>query len=445
LTGTAVLVLAGCGQGSGEPGATGSPTPTVSPSGGPSANPAGTGKPDDLGEDPPAPTPATLETSRVDVTPAPAGATGLALSGDGNHLAYLVQAPLSGHYRARLFVKDLTTARVRKVCVGPGGVAANKDCLAPQLSSDGHYVAFSTRADNLLEGDTNKKVDVFVRDLTAGTTTRVTRADGSQGDRSAYLTSISADGNKVAFVSVGSFDADHPVTALTEHSAGHVVYCYVKDLRGGKVTLLRGSAGDACQDTTGALLSPDGNTVAFANRSVDPNSDDPPQVQITDLRAGTTQGLTDRLRFELPEHNEVARFSAPSADGARIAFTVNKPSLGEDEETLPEREDATGLYVADLRSNKIIHTVGTSQGDPDRTASGPALSADGTYLVFSSTARGTAGLFRTDLDSGKIRRVVSMGPAGSGLRAGGVSDDGAAIALEYGAGGSRADVARLRD
>ncbi|HEY3603749.1 MAG TPA: hypothetical protein VGL04_03685, partial [Sporichthyaceae bacterium] len=189
LTGTAVLVLAGCGGGSGTPGAAGSATPTASASAAPT--PTFVAEPDDLGEDPPAPTPAPLQTGQVDLTPAPVGATGLAMSGDGNHLAYLVQAPLSGHYRARLYVKDLNTARVRKACVGPGGVAANKDCLAPQLSADGRYVAFSTRADNLLTGDTNKKVDVFVRDLTAGSTSRVTRADGSQGDRSAYLTSIS--------------------------------------------------------------------------------------------------------------------------------------------------------------------------------------------------------------------------------------------------------------
>src|SRR5438445_4606649 len=54
---------------------------------------------------------------------------------------------------------------------------ANGDASDPQLSADGRYLAFSSKASNLVSGDTNSKEDVFVRDLVAGTIERVSLAD----------------------------------------------------------------------------------------------------------------------------------------------------------------------------------------------------------------------------------------------------------------------------
>ena len=44
------------------------------------------------------------------------------------------------------------------------------------LSRDGRFVAFVSEATNLVAGDTNDSTDVFVRDLAAATTTRVSLA-----------------------------------------------------------------------------------------------------------------------------------------------------------------------------------------------------------------------------------------------------------------------------
>ena len=45
-----------------------------------------------------------------------------------------------------------------------GGVQANAQSFFPALSADGRWVAFISRADNLVAGDTNQQPDVFVRD-----------------------------------------------------------------------------------------------------------------------------------------------------------------------------------------------------------------------------------------------------------------------------------------
>ena len=53
----------------------------------------------------------------------------------------------------------------RRVSVGPGGLQANNRFSgSPALSADGRYVAFYSCASNLVAGDTNGTVDVFVRD-----------------------------------------------------------------------------------------------------------------------------------------------------------------------------------------------------------------------------------------------------------------------------------------
>src|SRR5690606_12380789 len=55
---------------------------------------------------------------------------------------------------------------------------------------------------NLVDGDTNNALDVFVRDLDAGTTERVSvSAAGKEGDASSGTPSISRDGRYVAFLS----------------------------------------------------------------------------------------------------------------------------------------------------------------------------------------------------------------------------------------------------
>ena len=43
-------------------------------------------------------------------------------------------------------------------------------CSFPAISADGRFVAFYSDATNLVRGDTNRSIDVFVRDRHTGTT-----------------------------------------------------------------------------------------------------------------------------------------------------------------------------------------------------------------------------------------------------------------------------------
>lgn len=64
-------------------------------------------------------------------------------------------------------------ARTQLLSVGLNGAIPNGRSDGGAMSADGRYVAFTSQASNLVEGDTNNAEDVFLRDLRTNTTTRV--------------------------------------------------------------------------------------------------------------------------------------------------------------------------------------------------------------------------------------------------------------------------------
>ena len=92
---------------------------------------------------------------------------------------------------------------VTRISLGPGGVQANDNSERPVISANGKFVVFESYATNLVAGDTNGQPDIFVRDVEAGVTERVSIANngeenvGIQSEPRVY--DISDDGRYVAF------------------------------------------------------------------------------------------------------------------------------------------------------------------------------------------------------------------------------------------------------
>mgnify|MGYP000958381256 FL=1 len=103
-----------------------------------------------------------------------------------------------------VFLRDLVAGTTVRVSLTDGDTAANGASSDAMISGDGTKVVFASGATNLVAGDTNAKRDVFVRDLVAGTTTRISRSGATQGNGASTAPSISDDGGEVAFETLAS-------------------------------------------------------------------------------------------------------------------------------------------------------------------------------------------------------------------------------------------------
>jgi subtilase family serine protease len=104
-----------------------------------------------------------------------------------------------------VFVHDRQTGATELVSVDSSGNQGNGDSEVRAISGDGRYVAFLSFASNLVPGDTNGFIDVFVHDRQTGQTTRVSvDSSGNQGNGDSYEPKISADGRYVTFDSLAS-------------------------------------------------------------------------------------------------------------------------------------------------------------------------------------------------------------------------------------------------
>jgi len=111
-------------------------------------------------------------------------------------------APPSASPARPLFPAAGATTRVSVASDGSQGNSWSQDS---SISADGRYVAFHSDASNLVSGDTNGDIDIFVHDRQTGQTTRVSvGSDGGQGNGWSSRPSISADGRYVAFDSLAS-------------------------------------------------------------------------------------------------------------------------------------------------------------------------------------------------------------------------------------------------
>lgn len=132
---------------------------------------------------------------------------GLALSADGRYVAFqseawnLVPNDANGS-QPDVFVHDSSTGTTVCVSVTAAGINGSFDSRAPSISASGRFVAFYSRSNNIGGGDSNGAEDVFVRDLLAGSTERISVDPlGANLTLASRDAAISADGAVVAFAS----------------------------------------------------------------------------------------------------------------------------------------------------------------------------------------------------------------------------------------------------
>jgi hypothetical protein len=153
----------------------------------------------------------TNTTERVSLTAVDGqanGSTGNAtISDDGRRVAFdhssLIAGGVIGEYN--VYVRDRTAGTTELVNLRSDETVPDDWAASPSISGNGNVVMFTSGATNLVGGDTNGKPDVFVRDLTAGTTELVSDPDisGQFAEGAGTVPrGINDDGSRVLFNSL---------------------------------------------------------------------------------------------------------------------------------------------------------------------------------------------------------------------------------------------------
>ncbi len=286
-----------------------------------------------------------------------------------------------------VFVRDLMAGTTTLVSLDSAGAAGNGSSDSGVITPDGRYVVFRSNAGNLAASDTNGTFDVFVRDLSAGTTTLVSAnlAGTGAGNGPSAPDGISADGRHVMFGSSASNLVANDTNGLSD--------IFVRDLTTGTTTLVSvdstGSVSGNGDSYYGAI-SADGRYVAFQSRAsnlVANLTDGLEDVFVRDLKTGTTTLVSANLAGS-GGGNGFSYFGAMTPDGRRVVFESDATDL-----VATHTSFRQNVFVRDLASGTTtlvsVDNAGSGSGSGDSGSGG--ISPDGRYVPFWSFASSLVG------------------------------------------------------
>jgi Tol biopolymer transport system component len=310
-----------------------------------------------------------------------------ALSGDGRYVAFnsLGNMLVAGDTNGTLdvFVHDRQLGTTERVSLSSTGTQGNGDSGAPTISADGRYVAFWSRSDNLVPGDTNYGTDLFVRDRLQGTTELVdVDSAGAQSSGDVMRSAISADGRWVVF---GSTASD-----LVPNDTNGVQDIFVHDRQSGATERVSvdSSGLEANNDSRSLAISADGRFVAFASDAsnlVTGDTNGVEDVFLRDRLLGTTERVS--VGASGAEGQAVSNFPALSADGRYLAFSSAANNLA-----AGDQNPWMDILVLDRSSGVLeLASVATDGAPANMNASYPAISSSGRVVAFVSRASSLVG------------------------------------------------------
>jgi uncharacterized repeat protein (TIGR01451 family) len=221
-----------------------------------------------------------------------------AISPDGRYVAFVTR-DIDTNFTSDVYLRDRVAATTTRISVAQVGDTTN-DSDSPAVGvapGGGAIVAFASSSDNIVAADTDGVGDVFVRDVAAGTSERVSVNSNEQPGTGGFGfgargPSISNDGRYVAF----SSDAAN-FTAVAQ--TGGFMDVFVRDRQATTTTLVSADAagGEADAQSEGASISAGGGFVAFASFASDlvAESGGNPLLQdayVRDVAAGTTERVS---------------------------------------------------------------------------------------------------------------------------------------------------------
>ncbi|HYV34918.1 MAG TPA: hypothetical protein VE988_04385, partial [Gemmataceae bacterium] len=329
-----------------------------------------------------------------------------------------------------IFVKNLASNATTIVSTDSGGAQINNSAQGPAVTISGGgiiYAAFETGATNLVSGDTNNNVDIFVKNLSTGTTTRVsTNNAGSQATGSSGSAALGINGNGDV-VAVYSSVASNLVPGDTNG----VQDAFVKNLTTGAVSALTRMPSVLLLAGANATLrhgvSPNARYVAFNSSAInvvpgDTNSTDDGFLRDT-LLGTTSRVTTDSSGAQANGSSVVSAIAVDAGSSMYVCISSYATNL-----VSGDTNGVSDVFVKNLTTGIVSRVSTTSAGgqaNGDSYAGDMVIDSSGTiYVVFASSANNLVpgdtnngdDIFLKNLSTGAITRVStsSAGSQGNG-------------------------------
>ncbi len=311
------------------------------------------------------------------------------LSADARRVAFISAATNltpgeDGNGRLRdVFVYDQGTGAVQLVSVAPGGEAADRSSRQPVLDADGSHVAFTSRATNLVAGDGNRFSDVFVSVPDAGLVRASVTPDGREADGASYDPDLSADGRLLVFTSRAANLVPGDTNDGEDVFVRNMVTGSIALVSAGR----RGERADG--DSSAPAISPDGRYVSFssdASNLVAGDRNGREDVFRRDLATGRTKLISVARGGGGGQNRQLAggraQVSDISRNGRFVVFESDATNLaGRD------RNRSTDIFLRDnVRGSTRRVSVSTTNEEGGGASYLPTITPDGRYVAFASRA-----------------------------------------------------------
>lgn len=336
----------------------------------------------------------------------------------------------------QVFVRDMETDSRLLVSRARDGGGGNGDSGWPSISADGTRIVYTSGADNLVRGDTNGAADIFMYDTTTGTTTLISRApNGDPANRRSFLATISADGTSIVFTS--------SATNIVRGS-GDFDNVFIYDIAADTTRLVtRPPDGSAANYySVAGSISGDGTRVTYrsgASNLVRNDTNGRDDVFLYSATTDTNKLISRTSAGESANGDSVT--SVISADGTTVAYYSYANNLVHDDENF-----IADIFVYDVATASTTLISRGRDGQPANSDSYyPSISGDGTLIAYTSLATDLVAadeyagsdIFVYDTTSGSTRLITKAldgSAASDGSDRASISVDGTHVGYE-----SRAD------
>ena len=339
------------------------------------------------------------------------------ISADGNWVVYhhgsenldMVNRPPAGcpkpaQTNTQIYRTNLLNGVTELVSVGSGGCYANDESSFPDISGDGRYVVYMSKATNVVVPDGNgAQQDIFLKDMATGATTivDVTTAGGAATGGSSSRPDISDDASTIVY----SSDATNLVPG-DNNGQGDCFVTKRANLRDQRLVSLT-SGGQQLNDFSyRCQLTANGSAMVFAsfasNAIAGTAMTRGQRIYVRDLGANTTKVVSRRA------NGTPALASRPdiSGNGACVVYQTSEAGV-----VAVDTDTQDDVFMYDMASGKTsILSVDRAGNQVSAATTRVVVNGDCTKVAFVSNSNklvpednnGARDTFERDLSAGTL-------------------------------------------